>query len=165
MQTMELTFLALLFAHMLGSLVSPTKRDSSKQLALAWVKDGLFYFLLTIACLFLSLDGIQWVRTILWLSGLAAVHLALDYARRLMGGIRAPWNGALIYVIDQFLHLVCITTLAALLSNTSWRQIASHLKERHFAEYFLIGTLMSLSCAMLAGMALNRMIYGSIFLK
>lgn len=108
MQSIKLLFLALLLAHILGSLLFQTNRDSSRQSAKVYAKDGLFYFLAMLACLFLALDRLPWIKTILWLAAFTAIHLTLDHSRRFIYKIKGSLNGALSHVIDQFLHLAAL---------------------------------------------------------
>ncbi len=71
--------------------------------------------------------------------------------------------------VERFLVITAVMTqspamIGLILTGKSIARFPE-LKQARFAEYFLIGTLLSISIALLGGLILARLVYGSISLK
>jgi Protein of unknown function (DUF3307) len=120
MQSAQMTFLALLLAHLLADFPFQSERiarNKGKQLPLLALH-GILHLALSWACLliftpihFLSLSSHAVV------TGTVAVHLLVDQLRHRLVAARILLDSWRTFLLDQFFHLIAITIAVALLNR------------------------------------------------
>jgi len=119
MQPLYQTFLALLFAHVLGDFPLQTGRMVRGKIEFrvaSFLQHSLVHFVLSAAALALFTPLVFGQAPVLAaLAVLILGHLALDFAKSGVVRQRPELDGALLYVSDQLLH-VAIVALAAIIA-------------------------------------------------
>jgi hypothetical protein len=131
MQSMQITFMALLLAHLLGDFpLQPEWIAKSKGTNLrALVLHGAAHFVLAWACL-LVFAQVNWLSISSQgvILGYAAVHLLIDKLKHRMTQRKLVPDNWITFVLDQLLHLIVLAITAVILTGTHFGELMPALQ-------------------------------------
>ncbi|HKV64413.1 MAG TPA: DUF3307 domain-containing protein [Candidatus Acidoferrum sp.] len=114
------TLLAVYLGHLAADFVFQTRRlvhEKRRGQASAYLWHGLTHYLSTVLLVGFFIPGsIVALRTHLVIGALALVHLLIDFAKVQLAAKNVTRDGAILYVVDQLVHLLSVALAAWLLS-------------------------------------------------
>jgi hypothetical protein len=117
MQPFLPTFLALLLAHLLGDFPLQSGRMVRGKIAFrfgSYLRHGLVHLLVTALALAVFTSLVLWqAATVAALTLLVMGHLILDFGKSAIIRRYPTFDGALLYVGDQVMHVILVTVAAA----------------------------------------------------
>lgn len=156
MQSIKITFLSILLAHLLGNFVlQPGRIEPAGNRYRAYLERGFIHFILLLGCLFFTYDGLFKWRAQLLLAAYVCALFALDYFQRFLFK-RWSISGTLKFAAQQLLHLVIIGFVVCLLNNINWKQFAGQFSIPMEVKQKILAIVVVYTATMFAGGYLIR---------